>query len=448
MKKGIIYLLMSMILLSCEDILDYPPTTGLSDDKLVDIPSMQALVYGAYDQSRSLITQSVLYGTGMVRDVLIRNRAEYDQFYDHLLSTSMTGWMYNQSYKVLGLINTVAVSNVPDMEGSENEKNAILGDMYFLRALIYFDLNNYFTLPSTGYSVPLVQEPIGVNDRVSCSLSSDIMEAVEEDIEMARSHFQDVQGVSNYYAATALAARIYFYHKKYDLAYERSNEVITSDMYAIEEEVRTPFTPGSNSSENIFSFKYNAADGQGASPTQRIAEAYRDSEIIGFYYLNPDGEAAQLVLDTGDMRYKRFYTRKHGVTYINGKYSTDQMDYIYIRLAEMYLTRAEAAIRANNSVAQQNVDDINILRSRANATTVLASIPAVEEALTILYEDRVRELAFESADHYLNVRRLEKGIIRIPTEGTGMKPYSEYSDLLAFPFPENEIKIHDLDRNP
>jgi hypothetical protein len=347
----------------------------------------------------------------------------------------------------LGLLNTVAINNIEAMEGTEDEKNAILGDMHFLRALVNFDLNNYFLDPSTGYSIPLVFEPIGVNDRVSCSPTQDVREAIEQDIETARNYFDNVSGEANYYAATALAARIYFFHKKYALAYERANELIEDSDHIIEKDAAAPFVPGGSSRENIFSFKYNPADGN--TPTDRIAEAYRALEGVGFYVLNPESEAAKIVLaDTSDNRYKAFYTPEPSVTYINKKYSTNQMDYIYIRHAEMYLTRAEANIMVNNNVSQQDVDDINILRERANASTVLSSIPSVTDALDILFEDRIKELAFESGDHYLNVRRLEKGIIKIPVEGTGMKSYSEYAGALIFPFPDTEIKIHGLSRNP
>lgn len=114
----------------------------------------------------------------------------------------------------------------------------------------------------------------------------------------------------------------------------------------------------------------------------------------------------------------------------------------------MYLTRAEANIMKNNSVSQKDVDDINILRKRADPTTVLASIPSKLNALNILFDDRTKELAFELGDHYLNVKRLEKGIIKTAKEGGGLQPYSEYSALLVFPFPDDEIKIHGLTRTP
>jgi len=212
----------SLTITSCEDFLDKPPTTGLSDDKLIDITSMEALVNGAYANVRDFLPQYSLYGTAMVRD----DAAEYQQFVDHQLSTNMIGWIYGSSYVALGLVNRVAMSNLDEMEGTLNQKNAVLGDMHFLRALLYFELNQHFTLPTTGLSVPLVTEPIGVNDRVVCSASDDIKAFIEQEIENARQRFESSSGIADYFAATALAARIYFYHEKYDLAYQRANEVI------------------------------------------------------------------------------------------------------------------------------------------------------------------------------------------------------------------------------
>lgn len=450
MKKLIIAIIAITVFTSCtEDFLNQPPTTGLSTDKLTDLAAMEALIYGAYGQVRSFAHQPVLYGTAMSRDVVIRERAEYDQFYDHLLTTSMTGWMFGQAYSSLGTLNTVAISDIENMEGTEEEKNVILGDMHFLRAYIYFNLNNYFALPSTGYSVPLLLEPLGVNDVAECASTSEVRARIEEDIELARTYFTDKSGESDYYAATALAARIYFFHEKYDLAWERANEVIESGRFELESNPADAFIPGEPSKEVLFTIRYDPGDGSGTSPSINMFEAYRPDQSQGFYSLNPDGEIASLwEADTADARYKAFFTETPSLTYIDGKYTTDQMDFIVIRLAELYLTRAEAAIMNNNSVSQEDLDDINRVIGRGNPDNILTDIPSVQQALDLLYEERMKELAFETDDHYQNVKRLQKPIIQSPSEGGGWKTYSEYSDLLVFPFPDTEVEFHNLTRKP
>jgi starch-binding outer membrane protein, SusD/RagB family len=453
MKKIIIALSLVLTFFSCqESFLDIPPATGLTNDKLVDLSAMRGLINGAYSLTRGgqgvpYCGESSLYATAMVRDVVVRNNTNFPQFFDHLVANDLG--MFVRAYRILNGLNTIAEKDLSVMEGTDAQRQAVLGDMHFLRALIYFDLNNYFELPSTGYSVPLLLKPLGVDEKVSCSKIVDVRDAIEKDIEQARLNFKNnVSGVSNYQAATALAARIYFFHRKYDKAYAMADEVIKTGNFILEADVMKPFTPPGSSRENIFSFKFNAGDNANPRPTSNLRNAYQPNEATGSLSLNPDGVLSKLMkADPKDARWG-FYTEKPGITYINGKYSSDQMDMIYIRLAEMYLTRAESNIMNNNTVGQQDVDDINKLRSRANPATVLTSIPVKNAALDTLYNDRTKELAIELGDHYLNTRRLQKGIVKTAKEGGGIKPYSQYADLLAFPFPLNEINIHQLTRKP
>jgi len=447
MKKIIFNTVIILMLSSCgDDFLDKEPVIGLTEDKLTDIQSMEALVFGAYATIRQFVHQPALYGAGMMRDILNRNREEYDPFFDHQISQNMTGWMYSSGYSSLQSLNTVVVSDMNTMNATDDQRDAIMGDVHFLRALIYFELNNQWTLPSTGYSVPLVLEPLSQEDRLETATSQAVKDQVESDIEAARRHFENVSGISNYMAATALAARIYFYHEKYNLAYERANEIIINGNFVIEPDVATAFEPQGGSKENIFTFKFNSVDGPGTSPSSRIWEAYQASAINGFYSMNPDGIAADLIMDADDARFNTFYTVTNEFIFVDGKYSTEQMDYRYIRLPEMYLTRAESNIMRNNNVTQQDVDDINTIKERADPSSVLTLIPPVSEMLNIIFEERTKELAFELGDHYLNTRRLQKPIIETGQEGGGTKSYDEYKGLLVFPFPQIEVDIHDLTR--
>lgn len=443
----IFLLAISCLLSSCEEeFLDKQPPIGLTDDKLTDMASMQALIYGAYGQIRPFVHQPALYGAGMMRDVLNRARGEYDQFYDHEVTQNMTSWMYSAGYGALSALNTVAITNLDEIDGSDVQKDAILGDMHFLRALIYFELNNYFTLPSTGYSVPLLLAPISTDDQVETATSVEVRAQIEADIENARLYFQNTSGESDYWAATALAARIYFYHGKYDLAYERSNEVITSGSFSMDDDVTGPFQPGSSSPENIFTFKFNNVDGTGTSPTSRIWEAYQADPLNGFYSVNPNSIDAGLFLDNNDARYNAFYTEDAQFIFMSGKYPTEQMDYRYIRLAEMHLTRAESNVMISNSVSQQDIDDVNIVRGRAMPEEMLSVPISTNQILEELYVERTKELAFELGDHFLNTKRLQRGISKISSEGSGIKSFEEYDELLVFPFPQIEIDVHNLTR--
>ena len=84
------------------------------------------------------VSQPALYAAGMMRDVLNRNRGEYDPFYDHEISTSMTSWMYTSGYTALASLNKVAVSDLVSMEGSQEQKKCNF------RGYAFFESTNLF----------------------------------------------------------------------------------------------------------------------------------------------------------------------------------------------------------------------------------------------------------------------------------------------------------------
>lgn len=450
MKKLFILLITTGLLVSCEDFLDVPPATGLTSDKLTDLAAMESLVMGAYDNARLSIPQVCIYTNVQIRD-LKTDQVNHTQFWEHNPTETLTEWYFSESYICIDLLNKVLNADVEDMEGTDAEKAAILGDAYFLRALIYYDLAPPWTLHSTGYTVPYIDELVDVNERVSCSLASEIRTAVEADIEEARTKFTGgVSGNADYWAATALAARIYFHHGKYDQSYQMANEVITNGGFSLPPTVTEAFQPETNSAENIFSLKYNATEANLA--IGRLYSQFVNDIDFNVFWLNPDGEAVQIFLSVpGDARWDAFVADSSasvGRMYISEKYPTDQMNYPLLRLPEMYLTRAEANIMRNSSVSQQDVDDINMLRNRANPSTMLGAIPSVDAALDTLYNDRVREMLIDGADRFHNIYRLQRPIVKIPQEGSGWKPFSEYADQVAWPLPQREVDFHGLTRNP
>ena len=447
MRKILFSLLFLSTIYSCEDFLDETPPIGITADKLTDIASMQALVNGAYANLRAFTAYQNMITSTIVRDIEIRRNPNWRPFFrwDEVgLSTTFTTGVYFEGYKALNKINTVLDANVMEMNATEAEKNSVLGDMHFLRALVYFDMNNYFTLNSTGNSVPLVLNVLGVNDRVSVAKSSDIKAQIEEDIELARSYFANAAGVSNYEAATAMAARIFFFHEKYDLAYQRANEVVESSKYSLETEVTAPFITGDGSMEVIFAIIFNAAEGwPGAA--QINFESFQADEALGITSLNPSSLLAQLRnADPDDKRHSDLYAVTDDLVYANGKFPSNQTDYIYLRYSEILLTRAEANIIRNNAVSAQDIADVNAVKNRAGATDIIVGNPDVSSILGAIYQERSKELAFEHGDRFLNTRRLQKGIIN--QDGAAEIPYSDYVNQLVFPFPITEVNIHDLQR--
>ena len=99
---------------------------------------------------------------------------------------------------------------------------------------------------------------------------------------------------------------------------------------------------------------------------------------------------------------------------------------------------------SNNSVSSQDVEDVNTIKNRSGASDTVTGIPNASDMLEIIFDERSKELCFEWGDRFLNTRRLQKSIIN--EEGNGFIGFSNYNNLLVYPFNANEIRIHNLQR--
>ena len=120
----------------------------------------------------------------------------------------------------------------------------------------------------------------------------------------------------------------------------------------------------------------------------------------------------------------------------NSDYYTLKFEELYgnvhtIRLAEMYLIRAEANFRAGTQAGDEPVNDINLIRNRVN----LPSYDAADLTLDIILNERRLELAFEgfALD---DLKRLEGSI-------NNLGNIEWNSPKLVFPIPKREINVNE-----
>ena len=235
---------------------------------------------------------------------------------------------------------------------------------------------------------------------------------------------------------------MYFYNKKYNLAYERANEVITDGGFTLEQNVADIYTKGRSSSEVIFAVVNNRAENTFGS-AQIGLQIHQADEADGISSLNPNGVIGKLrSADPNDKRFTDLMTEEDGYVFTDGKYPTNDVDYIGIRLAEMYLTRAEANIMVNNTVTAADVSDVNVVKNRAGASDNVAGIPGASDMLEIIFNERSKELYNETGDRFFNTRRLQREILN--ESGNGAIPYSAYNSVLYVLIPQTEIDIHNM----
>src|SRR5699024_10331885 len=110
-----------------------------------------------------------------------------------------------------------------------------------------------------------------------------------------------------------------------------------------------------------------------------------------------------------------------------GKWKNQYGNVNVIRLAEMYLIRAEANKRLNETVGATPTEDINTIRNRVGLEGAPRTV-----TLDDIFKERYRELSFEG--HFLFDLKRKKG---------ATKGISWDSPRLVLPIPQRE-----LDSNP
>ncbi len=260
-----------------------------------------------------------------------------------------------------------------------------MAELYFIRALNHFNLTNYFgaipikTTPTIG--VDKVNVPRDNVGAVYSQIITDLKFAAEH---LPASAARKIRASRQ--AANALLARVYLYQKDYPNAIAAATEVINNGGYTLLANYADVFA-GDESAESIFEIDFTALN------RNRIAEynfplvlnGRREvapaEELISKYTAN-DARLAATIAFTGTTPYVIKYD----------DLSTGSDNVIVIRLADLYLIRAEAAARSGGDVAMIQAD-LNAIRSRAHLPAVTAT--AYADLLTAIEAERRLEFAFE-----------------------------------------------------
>jgi hypothetical protein len=245
--------------------------------------------------------------------------------------------------------------------------------------------------------------------------------------------------VSNAHYATRWSAmmqlsRIALMQGDYVAARDYADQVIASNRYSL----TTPFNSlwfnyinfgGVAPLEYIFYMKMTTQDGTNGLNTyfgQTVSAipgtaGRGDLDVqIPFVNLHEVGDVRRTYFQSGSAA--RRLTRKH----------LDRFGHVpVIRLAEAYLTRAEANFRLGTTVGAAPVADINVIRKRAG----LADVASV--TLNDILKERQLELAFEG--HYLH--DLKRNRLSAPGSNLTNGP-AWNSPRLVMPVPQREMDVN------
>ncbi len=440
MKRSLLRIsLIALSLVSgCGKILDISPEQNISEEAALGSDrNVKKVLQGAY----ALFAQGGIYGGNILRNSeLLGGNGELSwidntitdpyQIFRKTMDAANADVYYQwaESYQVINSCNNVlSALNVVN----EADRGWVQGEALFLRSLVYFDLVRFFGgqyiqgATNSQYGVPLILSPtrgIASAGYPGRNTVDEIYKQVINDLTTAAALLPvDNSVYADWGSATALLARVYLQMGDYENAVKAADEVIGSGKFSLLTDYAGVFNNDNNSSEDIFAVQITSSD-----PVSSLTQSFSVAEFGGNGYI----EILQAHLNlypSGDKRKDLFFTS--GGAWRTGKWNNAHGVIHIIRLAEMYLIRAECNIRIDPSgtayTGKSPLSDFNTIHTRAGLA------PATEVTLdTILYERRL-ELAFEGFRIH-DIRRTHEDF----------DIYSWDDAVLLFPVPEQELKAN------
>lgn len=489
----------ALVLFSCEKY--YEPTEFINEEV--------ALTNEADVGTATIGTYAILKNEAYVRsghflmeypgDAVAQGQSSADDLtrayrYNHINTSDHCTNFWSQAYKVIVAANKI-IEFVPD-DASEGLLQ-LKGENLFLRSMMHFNLVRMFGRPypqqnGENLGIPILRE--GITDEEASSLSRNSVKEVYDFIitDLLKAADLMTENKNNSFAskevAYALLARVYLYKEDNLNAIKYANLVINSNRYALLQ--GTEYTGyfrsvPENNRETIFGIKHTKVEDRAMSS---IGSMYFSGDVSG----NPLGQGVSgwaeiyasqkyynllqqhtndlrntfvtpFILD-GELQYNQKLTPVTPMYYVN-KYSLQEGQInlsspVYLRLAEMYLIRAEAEAKEGNT--QAAIADINLLRERAGLSdSDLYTVGNLQQqgktVLDAVLEERFLELAFEghrAYDLFRNNRPLQRNypgthsLSNTPTTNVNQTILPTNNRVVFF-IPQAEIdRNNNLTQNP
>lgn len=451
-NKLIIFAILATFFVSCESELEIDPkqtedaSITLSTEKgITDLltGTYAILANGEAYGGPVAISADLMAQTGVTATTDFRWRgtfATYRQMYTKALlsDNGVVRQIWARNYQAINAANVV-IENIGLVEDPDKAKTMI-AEAKFIQALAYFDLVRLFALPydaliGTNNQLGVVIRPKAIYD-FNADLSAErstVEEVYNLVIKNLDEAFTDLPADNDFYAskyaAKALLARVYLQQQNYAAALSAADEVIQDSDAGLSPTFAEAFNHDVNQIEDIFAIQITKQTGDNVLIDHYASEdnGGRGGDIeIRNTYLNK-------FTDPNDERRNFNYINPDNDRRLSLKFSNEFGDVPVIRLAEMYLIRAEANFRLGSAIGDTPLNDINTLRTRAKATNF------VSITLAQILRERELELAMEGfAIH--DIKR---------TKGTIDGTYSWNSGLLVFPIPLRETDYNKkITQNP
>lgn len=426
---------------SCKKVLEVQPqqsidaATALQNDQDVN-----SAVVGCY----ALMGGGALYGTNFLMLPDLQGSDGYCswrgtfQSFRQVANKTMTRdnaeasrtWI--AAYRAINNANIV-LANL-DKVSDPDLKIQLEGEALFVRGILHFELVRMYGLPydpsttNTQLGVVIKTTPatdeVAASERIARSTVAQVYTRVVTDLNTAVSKLPEDNGTrADKYTALAFLSRVYLQMGNYAAARDAADAVIASGKYELAPIPVIPFT-NKNTAESIWEIQQNEQNNAGQS-NDGMATFYASLPGIGRADVRMNTTFISSFYEAGDFRRRDWFYVGNGARPGNTycfKWNAFEQNLPVIRIAEMYLTRAECNFRLGTAVGDSPANDLDLIRSRSNASSIL--VPTLGDILN----ERTRELAFEGVRVH-DIKRL-KG-------SSGAFAWND--NKLVYPIPQREV---------
>ncbi len=441
-----------LLISSCEKVMVETPVVELADEvALSSTAGLDAALIGSYNK----LQHGDLYGgrfwvspdmiAGSVKISGLQNTV-FEEL--QMLNKTMSGQSnrivsstWQASYEAIAIINKVLafLPDVNDAEMTPAIRKRIEGEAKFLRALFFFELTRLYSYNVSGQgplAVPIFTEVLGPFDTPPRATLDEAYDQVNLDLEDAAKLLAGINtnGRASAVGAKAIQSRVRFYQQDWPGVIEAADYVINAfagkPRGGLALDMLDCFQTGSPDPEVLFAVLSSAVDDASGTLRSYYRFASNSKFIIPIPYLIKIGAHVATNPDDARARVDHAFINVDGKVYTK-KFDVEYLNVPVIRLAEVYLNRAEARVHEGNGAGA--AEDLNIVRERSEAGSYAS--PA---SLADCEKERNVELYLEG-DYYHNMKRLQKPNFAVDINGN---KYNWDDVKLVFPIPTTQMNVN------
>ncbi len=479
-SAAVLTLGLALGLTACNKQLDIEPQQSIdATTALTNEANVGSAVVGLYAQ----IGNANLYGTDLILVPELLAADNYIQFqgtftnYRNIATRSIRNdnstaeGIYREAYQGINQANLV-LDALPVVT-TVSLKSRYEGEARYVRATLYFELVRLFgrqyniATANTDLGVPINLTPVRTvaeaSRRVARSTVAEVYTQVIDDLTKAIALLPATNGVyATNSTAKALLARVYLQQNRFANAQTLANEVIRTSGKTLAPTLESVFT-SRNSSETLLEIQQNDQNNAGASNSglgtlfASFGQFGRGDVLVLPAFANlygptdARGTASLLYNSTGARRVPAPRTALR-----TGKFKSAGQNIPLIRIAEMFLIRAETNQRLGTEVGAKPYDDVLRIRRRSQADSLNRRVILVNDERTLnpnfgtitlndILRERQLELAFEGFRIH-DLRRTNGVVVpaRVATPTAPATPaILATDDRFVLPIPKRETDLND-----